>query len=248
MSRRLGRRRSATDRRALQLRDVLHADLPASPLAVRRDELVPDVVSAYGNDDVGDCTVAALAYLVETWSDHGARSALMSVDDVVRTYSDVSGFIPGRPETDIGCDMLSVLRNWRRRGADGVSGRVVDAYAAVSYHDVEEVATAVYLFGGVYVGLQLPLQAQRETTWTSPTSLLGEATPGSWGGHAVACCRCDRTGAWLRTWGKLQRIEWGWWRAYVDECYAIVSPDWLHEGLTTNGLDLEKLEAYLAAL
>ena len=52
-------------------------------------------------------------------------------------------------------------------------------------HDHELVQTAAWLFGGLYIGLQMPLSAQKQVIWDWTGSLAGPARPGSWGGHAV---------------------------------------------------------------
>jgi hypothetical protein len=219
--------------------------LPDSPLAIAQDEHVPDEISQYGNDTVGDCTAAAVAYMIETWTSH---ASVITTTDAIELYSGVTGYVPGRPETDNGASMLSVLKTWRNRGDVGVAGHKLDAFVTVCHDAIDHVIAAINLFGSIYVGARLPLTAQSAGTWRGPSDLHGENTPDSWGGHCLACSRCDRTGGWFRTWGRLQRFEWAWWSAYVDECYAPISPDWIHGETTPNGLDLPKLRALLAAL
>jgi hypothetical protein len=54
------------------------------------------------------------------------------------------------------------------------------------------------------------------------------------------------------TWGALQSMTWGFWAAYCDEAYAILSPDYLDQkaGQTVapNGFNLAQLQEDLADL
>ena len=74
----------------------------------------------------------------------------------------------------------------------------------------------------------------------------GGADAGSWGGHALNVVGYDATGVTLVTWGKLQRATWAWWKAYVDEAWALLTQDW--EKTTYLGLDFAQLQADLTAL
>jgi len=48
-----------------------------------------------------------------------------------------------------------------------------------------QIATAIWLFGGAYIGIQLPIRAQNQDVWDVPSDLGLDDVPGSWGGHAV---------------------------------------------------------------
>jgi hypothetical protein len=54
------------------------------------------------------------------------------------------------------------------------------------------------------------------------------------------------------TWGALQTMTWGFWAAYCDEAYAILSPDFLKpkgsQPVTPNGFNLAQLLEDLADL
>ncbi len=103
-----------------------------------------------------------------------------------------------------------------------------------------------YLFGGLYIGLQLPLSARDQRVWDWNGRLDGPDAPGSWGGHAVDIVGYDEAGLTAVTWGELQRLTWGFWDRYCDECYCIVSADFLSgAGTTPEGLDLAALESDL---
>lgn len=244
--RRLGRRPSIDDPRTLRMATIVTTEMPASPSAIARDESVPAMTDLYANDAVGDCTAASAAHLIEVWTEYGKIGALATVDDVLKFYSIGGGYVAGDPTTDTGADMLTMLKTWR---SVGVGGHRIDAFVKLDLGDVAQVKSAINFFGGVYVGANLPLTAQHGGEWVGPEGLAtGEETPGSWGGHCMSASRYDRRGAWLRTWGRLQFADWAWWRRYVDECYAPLSTDWVHGDEAPNGLNIEKLRAYLVAL
>ena len=50
---------------------------------------------------------------------------------------------------------------------------------------IPDVATAIWLFGGAYIGVELPISAQTQDVWDVPANLTPDDEPGSWGGHAV---------------------------------------------------------------
>jgi hypothetical protein len=196
----------------------------------------------YGNDRIGDCTIAAAAHMIEAWTAAGRgtgvelpESAVLEAFDHVKLTDPVTG--------EEGAIELDVLRYWRQ---SGVGGHRIGAYARVAVHDPRLVRTAAWLFGGLYVGFQMPLTATAQAVWDWTGSLAGPARPGSWGGHAVDVVRYDRDGMTVVTWGRLQQLTWSFWDRYCDEAYCILSDDFLEKGNAPNGFDLAALEADLA--
>ena len=73
--------------------------------------------------------------------------------------------------------------------------------------------------------------------------------PGSWGGHCVFVPAYEPTQFKCITWGKNMNITNGFWNKYVDEAYAILSPEWISvNGDAPSGFDLAALQADLALL
>ncbi len=59
----------------------------------------------------------------------------------------------------------------------------------------------------------------------------------------------DQTGLALVTWGSIKICTWRWWSAYVDEAFAVLSPEWVEDALAApNGFDLEQLRSDLGAI
>lgn len=203
----------------------------------------------FANDRIGDCTTVAAAHMIEGWALENKKPAPAITDDaVIAAYSAISGYVPATGANDNGAVELDVLRYWHQTG---ISGDRIAAYASVDPSNARLVKQAIWLFGGAYVGLALPItaQAQVDGIWDTPASgLTGDGLPGSWGGHAVCAVSYDSDRIALITWGKVQLCTWRFWGAYVDECWAVLSPDMLANGLSPQGFNVRQLQADLAAI
>ena len=238
----LGKLVPRVDVRTLSLaRYVDRAKLPTPPSTLDLTAHVPDW-PMYANDRIGDCTTAAAAHMIEAWTAAAGgaavevtESAVLTAFDRVKIVDPVSG--------EEGAIELDVLRDWR---AHGVGHHRIGAFARVSTLDHTLVRTAAWLFGGLYIGLQLPLSAQWQTTWDWNGSLTGSDRPGSWGGHAVDVVRYDDAGLTIVTWGSLKKMTWSFWDRYCDEAYCLLSNDFIAHGRAPNGFDLAALRADLA--
>jgi hypothetical protein len=157
-----------------------------------------------------------------------------SEDEILRVYQILS---PG----DDGCVLLDVLNYWRR---NCICGTQLGAYAAVNPRDADEVKVCLEIFGGLYGGAMLPLAAQRQSVWdVGPTTGPLSFAPGSWGGHCIPFGKYDARTVRCVTWGAVKDATWPWLVEYVDELYALISPDWLDgSGKTPEGLDLATLQ------
>jgi hypothetical protein len=239
--RKLGKLPVRTDVRTLHIaRYVDRAELPPSPASLDLTDHVADW-PMYANDRIGDCTVAAAGHMIEAWTaESRGQPVEVSERSVVDVFDRVKQVDPLTGEA--GAVVLDVLRYWRR---DGIDRHRIGAYAQVPVHDHELVHTSAWLFGGLYVGVELPLTAQDQPVWDWTGSLDGPARPGSWGGHAVDLVRYAQDGLTVVTWGRLQDVTWDFWDRYCDEVYAILSRDFLEHGKAPNGFDLAALKADL---
>lgn len=206
----------------------------------------------YGNDKLGDCTAAAAGHMVTAWTHAIGAEHTIDDSDVEELYwrtgnpsSDIGE--PGG-ETDTGRVELDVLNYWRHTG---IGADKIGAYAGVAPGEVEHVKATVWLFGGAYIGVALPLTAQHQQVWDVDGNPDDDHTPayrGSWGGHAVNVVAYDPEGVTVVTWGALQKMTWAFWHAYVDEAYAVLSPDFFKDGVSLEGFDVATLQADLAAV
>jgi len=239
----LGKLPVRTDVRTLPLpRYVDRAKLPPPPPDIDLAAAVPEW-PMYGNDKIGDCTTAAAGHMIEAWT-APTRGEPVEISDraVLAAFDKVKQVDPVTGEE--GAVELDVLTLWRR---SGIGGHRIGAFTRVPTWDHRLVRDAAFLFGGLYIGLQLPLTAQRQPVWDWTHRLDGPARPGSWGGHAVDVVGYDRHTLIVVTWGRLQEMTWAFWDRYVDEVYAIISVDFLDDGgKAPNGFDLAALKEDLA--
>lgn len=207
-------------------------------------------IGQMGNDALGDCVCARFGHLVQAWSSNAASEVTIPDDAVLAEYEAVGGYKPGDPSTDNGCVISDALAYER---TTGVAGHLGGPFGSVDPTNADLINTAIWCFGGVTIGLNLPIATQQMgNTWDVPArqALTGDFAPGSWGGHCVAVVAYDRAAStrYCLTWGELVTITDAFWAAYVEECWAQVSPDWMKtSGVSPDGgFDTAQLDADLA--
>jgi hypothetical protein len=251
MNYKLGKLAAHHDVRTLMLADYLdRASLPAVPRAHRwSDRIGPDAWGMMLNDHIGDCACADPGHQIMAWTSYTRPTPTIPADaDILAAYSAVSGFDPRTGANDVGCVMLDVMKYWRNVG---IAGHKIDAFAGVPPHAPQQIMTAIFLFGGVSIGVGLPLSARDQLdagqAWTPVRGPRG--AEGSWGGHAIVCLDYDPAGITCVTWGRLQKMSWDFVRAYCDEVYAAIAlRDWAPNGVAPSGLNRDALMADLKRL
>jgi hypothetical protein len=251
----LGKHPPRHDPRTLLFATYATAALPAPPNTL---DLTKKVKGAWGmmdNDQIGDCTCAAAGHLMMEWTANAQSKMFTPSDqDIVEAYSAITGYNPTTGANDNGAQEIDVLNYWRQQG---IAGHKIEAFMALEPSNNTHVKDGVWIFGGVYIGLALPKTAQSQTSnkqvWSVPPGgTSGDGAPGSWGGHAVPVVAYDSRSLTVVTWGALQAMTWGFWAAYCDEAYAILSADYLKQknGQTVapNGFNLAQLQEDLADL
>lgn len=237
---RLGKLAPRHDPRTLHLANYLNPEaLPKIPTSKDWGDKVP-TWPMYLNDQLGDCTIAACGHLIEEWSANAATEVSPTNSDIIKAYSAVSGYDPSTGANDNGAVEIDVLNYWRNTG---VGGHQIAAYAACEPKNHSHIKAAVYLFGGCYIGLALPLSAQNQSIWSVTRG--PDSAPGSWGGHAVNICAYDAHFLTVVTWGALMKMSWSFLDRYCDESYAVLSQDFINNGKAPNAIDWLSLQADL---
>lgn len=199
----------------------------------------------YMNDRIGDCTCAGLAHSVQAWTAY-AKGLITLPDSAVLALYEALGYVPGDPSTDQGAieqDVLGVVQQ------QGIGGHKILAYAQVDHTNLDEMKLALYLFGSLYLGAEMPQSALDQTGAHMPWTNV----PGSpiVGGHAFVAQRWDTATAPMSvvTWGQLQRVDMSWWLQNGDEAWVIITEDWfLANGTAANGVDVTQLGDEFAML
>lgn len=241
-----GKKTARHDKRALMLTNYLQPHLPLAPPAQAWDVGV-DSWPMYLNDQIGDCTCAAAGHMIQAWTTSGQHHDVkISESDVKNAYKAVGGYVEGDETTDNGAIELDVLKYWRKTG---IGGHKIGAFVSVNPKNDALVKDAIWLTGGLYIGLSLPESAQSQKVWdVPPGGAHDHGAPGSWGGHAVNIVAYSPRGLTAITWGAPQFMTWNFMHTYCDEAYAILSQDFLSHDKAPNGFDSKQLLADLALL
>lgn len=218
---RFGKHPPKNDYRTLRLENYLKPKLTAPPASynvltqVYKNLKITDPTVLFpmdGNDTLGDCTCAAVAHAITVYSGKDGTNNIWDVAGVEKFYYTLTG------GTDSGCNELDVLNYWQSTGADGEK---ILAFVKIDPKDHVHVQQAIQLFGGVYLGFQVPANCMSEFNahkpWT-PGKLTNE-------GHAVYAVAYDAKTVTVLTWGTTQQGTWAWWDKCVDEAYAILPPE-----------------------
>jgi hypothetical protein len=245
MTYQLGRRppRGRQEAPRLALGPFLHGPLPPTPPVVDWINQV-NTWPMYGNDQWGCCVFAAAGHMIEAITSYGRGTGTMpTVEDLLAAYSAVTGFDPaagppGNNPTDQGTVIQDALSYWRKAG---IGGHQIAAFAEVNVHDRTEVDAALYLFGHLMLGVNLPNAAIDQFDAGQAWHLVSD-DGGIAGGHAVNLGYEARGGYKAITWSKSQPFSADWWGRYVEEAWVTISPEWLTAaGANPAGIDLHAL-------
>lgn len=202
------------------------------------------------NDRLGDCVIAGAAHLEMNWRavSNAGTPLVFSESDVIADYSAVGGYVPGDASTDNGCNMLDAMHYWLRKGF--VGRPIAQTFATLDVQNVDQIKAAIYLFGGVPIGFNVPQSMVDElNAGVDPTFSFVQGDKASGEGHCVLPVGYGRSGVALISWGKVYRTSWDFWQAWVDEAYCVVSKDWLKaSGVSPTGLDLDGMLADAQAI
>jgi hypothetical protein len=191
--------------------------------------------SDFGNTGAGDCTCATFAQARMFLSAMSSRSNMAVVTsgtpivtptpEVIAWYRQVTKnegaeYDPATGQNDNGCDFLDVCKFQRKVGFIGAFGTV----------GASRLKDAIWLFGGVCLGLSLP-DDWRDQMESGVWDIL-DAEPNRNNGHEVYCMGYERDGSVIvSTWGQYMKLTPKALDGIVDDRMVIVSPDWLKDGV-----------------
>lgn len=233
------------DPRTLKLADYVNfAKLPPPPSALDNSRFVA-AWPMFGNDRLGDCTIAAFAHMTQLWMAMSGKAKMPTEKSVENLYYAIGRTEnPGQSKPDNGLVMLDVM-NWMSKHT--IATEKVAAYVKVDLRNHDHVKQAIMLFGGVDIGFGIsqPDKLFQEfgagTPWTPESGAVTE-------GHSVPLVGWDTSTFNCVTWGRTQRGTGAWLDSMGDEGYAIIPQTWKAKGAIPNGLDWAALQADLAAI
>lgn len=214
--------------------------VPPPALVDYHTKAAESIKRVYLNDRLGDCVIAGKYHSVGMWTAADSGAAVVGTDQEVQAmYRTICG--PG----DNGCNITEVLDYFKSTGLPfGGVNHKIDAYVAIDWTNKLETQVAMFLFGPLTCGVNLP------SGWTSgPWSVANAGR--IVGGHDVPTAGYDENGVKISTWGEIRDCEWAAWqsRNWFEEVYAILSPDWYgNDNLAPCGVDTTTLRADLEKL
>lgn len=242
----LGKKAPDNKRPALRLSTLLKTAPAAPPSA----DYVSEVAAwpMYMNDTLGICAIAAPGHAIEGWTRYAQGTTTVLPDSaILKGYEDVGGYVPGNPKTDQGCVLQDVLDYWRKTG---IGGDKVLFFAKVDPQNASEVAAAIYYFGHIIYGIQVPQSAMDQFNAGQPWDVV-DNDGGNLGGHAINVgAYNDQSMYTAVTWGAAQKVTQPFFKKYADEAWVVGTADWLNKtsGKSLAGLDLQGLGAEFASL
>lgn len=234
------------DTRTLRFSRYVSSALPKPPDATKWSGKTSPPWGMYLNDRIGCCTCASAGHAIEVWTANATKEVQVTDADILSAYMAISGYDPTTGANDNGALMIDALNYWRHLG---IGSHKIGAYAAVSPQSPREVEESIYYFGGTHIGVALPLAAQQQQkVWSVPKRVPWFQShswrPGTWGGHAIYVYDYDRQRQLFSftTWGHEMQMTYRFFVNYVQEAYAVLSPDWF-DGTqkAPNGFDLQAL-------
>jgi hypothetical protein len=241
---RLGRKAIKTDSRTLALGDYLTPALRPPPPSADWTK----GIASWGtmlNDTLGDCTIAGAAHAVQVWTANTGSMVTLPDPTILTYYEQWDGYVPGNSSTDSGGVELDVLNHWQKQG---FAGNALLAFVDPKFSKLVEVRQSIALFGGVYIGLAMPLTAQNQEVWDVVPKAGAKAKKGSWGGHCVFVPKYDQNGFTCITWGQLKTMTVAFWKKYCDEAHTLLGQNWISAKGASSGFDQAQLQADLKAI
>ncbi len=142
-----GKKAPIFDRRTLHFGAYLTPALPGPPEAVNWGKNVKSW-PMYLNDRYADCTCAAAGHMIQNWTAAVKRRVRPSEQQVLKFYEQFT-----KPGPHNSVHALKVLKHWR---SIGLAGHKIKAFAQLELRNVTEVKDAISIFGGCYIGVELP--------------------------------------------------------------------------------------------
>ena len=221
------------------------AVLPTIPASVDNSTVVREWLMLL-NDKLGDCTIAAILHAIMLWTRIGKVKPFTATNtEALEGYEGACGYVPSDPSTDQGGNERTVLSYARKTGFGGAAGaHKIGAFLKTSWTDIHELTAAVYLFGCVYIGVNLQKAQMTQQIWDyDPTSPVD-------GGHAVIIVAVNPDGSGkLISWGRVYQYTAAWLQHTCEEAWTAVTRDMLDgTGHTPAGLDWQQLQTDLVAV
>ena len=253
----LGRTRPKNRWPRLRLSRYLRRGLPQPPATIDWTALCQkSLQSVFMNDQLGCCVISGGYHLVGAFTGNAGNEFVASDQQIISDYSAIGGYVPGRPDTDNGCDEETALNYWMKQGFQ--NGTKLAGWLSVDPSNQTELQQAVAIFEHVYWGMEMPDQWINQAmpqfpggSLASPAAvwdMAGDPNPDN--GHCITSFAFNASGLLTDTWGSLVSLTWEAAAYYGGsnqdgEAYVVLSPDLLNAASqkAPNALDWASLVA-----
>lgn len=231
----------------LKFASYLTGTLPTPPASFGHDTLVK-TYPMYGNDQYGDCVWAGAGHETQIWSAAGGKPASFTEAGLLKAYTAVTGFNKNDPNSDQGTDMQAAASYRRKTGILDIHGirHKVGAYIALTPGDLNQLYTAMWLFGAVGIGIEFPAFAMDQFDARKPWDVQKSNAKIDGGHYIPGTARHGMID--VITWGRVISMTEAFYKRYCDEAIAYLSPEMLKGGKSLEGFDLNSLTADLTAI
>lgn len=211
----------------------------------------------YGNLNLENCTVASAAHLIMVWKSYQAKHIYRpSVKKIIEDYGQmITGKPKGSPLVEKALakggepvEAIKMLNYWQKKGIDN---HKIIAYAKLTYNNKarrrEELKRAIYLYGGCFIGINIPRSVERQWQKGEKWTLLKRAPPGDprrrhWFSHALVAIGYNENDLLVVTFGREETMSWEFYEKYVDEAYAVFDEKFLKARLTPSRMKVADLQ------
>jgi hypothetical protein len=208
----------------------------------------PDDSVFPGFQGAGDCVWAGAAEETKLFTAEGSAEAKFTGANAISDYSIVTGYVPSTGANDNGTDVRTAMSYRRKTGIIDQAGNrhKIGAYLALEPGNLTHLYAAIYLGHAVGIGIQFPNSAMDQFNAGHSWSVVSGATIES--GHYIPAVAKRPGGLTIWTWARPVLMTTRFLQAYCDEAWAILSPEMLKAGRSSEHFDYQRLAKDIAAL
>jgi len=194
-----------------------------------------------GNDFCGDCVPACMAHAIESITDAAGTRVDITLQQTIRAYSDLTGYNSATGQPDPGVEMARGMSYWASTGIGGYRIEASTATNAIghSFFYPSMIKQSVFYYGAAILSFAMPPSAEpafkQNRPWVAGMS-------GFVGYHCVPALAYDDNWCDVITWGRPQRVSWGFVTEHLADIWAVFAPQWLRaNGTAPCGLPGDRL-------
>lgn len=224
--------------------------LPAPPASVDYLSKMPSSLGMFLNDQLGDCTCAAVYHAIQVWTFATGTMQTDPDSDVLAIYEKFCGYVPGNPATDQGGIEQNVLHDWLTQGVPTLTGtNKLYGWVEVDPRNHTDIMRVINECGVCYIGFDVPSNILPPDGAPPPNVWTYQPGADIEGGHAVVLAGYNASELMLISWGAKYSMTWEFFDNYVMETYALVDADWVKStGETPLGMSMQTLNQQMDSM